>query len=295
LADSITDLLALHSRSGTAANGGAAKPQAQAPATEAFAVLRLARRVWAVAAIHAEVQRLQEAHQELAARLLPGDRLVYLGNGIGHGAATIATLDELLAFRRDFLCLPGVEPEDIVYLRGAQEEMWRKLLQIQFAPGPREVFDWMLRHGLEPVLRGYGIDPAQAQAVLRDGAASISRWTNSLRAAIRQHPGHDELFASFRRAAYTEGGELLFVHAGIDPGAPLAAQSDHLWWGSPSFRGLAQPYAGFRRVISGCNPRGEGAHLDAFTCCLDGGAGFGGSLNVACFSPDGAIVENFAI
>src|SRR3546814_14736289 len=74
----------------------------------------------------------------LAARLLPGDRLVYLGNMVGHGTATIATLDELLAFRRDFLCLPGVEPEDIVYLRGAQEEMWRKLLQIQFAPRSEE-------------------------------------------------------------------------------------------------------------------------------------------------------------
>jgi serine/threonine protein phosphatase 1 len=85
------------------------------------------------------------------------------------------------------------------------------------------------------------------------------------------------------------------VHAGIDPAAPLAGQSDHLWWGSPAFRNLNQPYAGFRRVISGCNPRGEGAHLDAFTCCLDGGAGFGGPLNVACFSLDGAIVESFAI
>lgn len=293
-------MLALHPASKPASGAAPAHRQPASasqpgPASEAFAVLRHARRIWAVAAIHAEIDRLREAHQELAARLLPGDRLVYLGNMVGHGAATIATLDELLAFRRDFLCLPGVEPEDIVYLRGAQEEMWRKLLQIQFAPGPREVFDWMLRHGLEPTLRGYGIDPGQAQTVLRDGAASISRWTNALRAAIRQHPGHDDLFSGFRRAAYSEGGELLFVHAGIDPGVPLTAQSDHLWWGSPAFRGLAQPYAGFRRVISGCNPRGEGAHLDAFTCCLDGGAGFGGSLNIACFSLDGAIVENFAI
>lgn len=254
-----------------------------------------ARRVWAVAAVHADIERLREAHHELAARLLAGDRLIYLGNLIGHGEASIATLDELLAFRRDFLCLPGAMPEDIVYLRGAQEEMWRKLLQIQFAPGPAEVFDWMLRHGLEPSLRGYGIDPRQAQNTLREGALGISRWTNALRGAIRKHPGHDDLFGSFRRAAYTAGGELLFVHAGVDPGVPLEAQSDHLWWGSPSFRGMAQPYAGFRRVISGCNPRGEGAHLDAFTCCLDGGTGFGGPLNVACFTLDGAIVESFAI
>lgn len=269
-------------------------PAASAAPPEAFAVLRHARRVWAVAAIHAEIDRLRDAHNELAARLLPGDRLVYLGNVIGHGAATVATLDELLAFRRDFLCLPGAEPDDIVYLRGAQEEMWRKLLQIQFATGPGEVFDWMLRHGLEPVLRGYGIEPAQVPGILREGALGISRWTNGLRAAIRRQPGHDELFAAFRRAAYTAGGELLFVHAGIDAAVPLAAQSDHLWWGAPGFRGLGQPYAGFRRVVSGCNPRGEGGHVDAFTCCIDGGAGFGGALNVACFALDGAIVESFA-
>ena len=263
--------------------------------SEAFAVLRHARRVWAVAAAHAEAGKLREAHDELAARLLPGDRLVYLGNMIGHGHETIATLNELLAFRRDFLCLPGAIPDDIVYLRGAQEEMWRKLLQIQFAPGPAEVFDWMLKHGLAPMLQGYGVDPQQARGVLREGATAISRWTNGLRAAIRKHPGHDDLFGCFRRAAYTAGNELLFVHAGIDPGVALTAQSDHLWWGSPAFRGLTQPYAGFRRVVSGGNPRGEGAHLDAFTCCLDGGAGFGGPLNVACFGLDGALVESFAI
>ena len=272
-----------------------AAPAPQAPATEAFAILTQARRVWAIAAIHAEAVRLREAHNELAARLLPGDRLVYLGNMIGHGSAVAETLDELLSFRRDFLCMPGAIPEDIAYLRGAQEEMWRKLLQIQFAPGPGEVFDWMMRHGLEPMLRGYGVDPKQVPGILREGALGISRWTNSLRAAIRRHPGHDDLFGCFRRAAYTQGGELLFVHAGIDPAVALAAQSDHLWWGSPSFRNLSQPYAGFRRVVSGGNPRGEGAHLDAFTCCLDGGAGFGGPLNVACFSLDGAIVESFAI
>src|SRR3546814_735383 len=143
--------------------------------SEAFAVLRHARRIWAVAAIHAELGRLRDAHQELAARLLPGDRLIYLGNTVGHGTDSIATFDELLAFRRDFLCLPGVEAEDIVYLRGAQEEMWRKLLQIQFAPGPGEVFDWMLRHGLEPTLRGYGVDPQQVRGILRDGALAVSR------------------------------------------------------------------------------------------------------------------------
>src|SRR3546814_14428223 len=67
-----------------------AAPAAGQPASsEAFAVLRHARRIWAVAAIHAELGRLRDAHQELAARLLPGDRLIYLGNTVGHGADSI--------------------------------------------------------------------------------------------------------------------------------------------------------------------------------------------------------------
>src|SRR5690606_28516226 len=132
----VRDLLALHPApkpaSGTAPAHRQAAPASQpAPASEAFAVLRHARRIWAVAAIHAEIDRLHDAHQELAARLLPAVRLVFLGNMVGHGAATVATLDEVLAFRRDYLCLPGAEPDDIVYMRGAQEEMCRKLLQIQ--------------------------------------------------------------------------------------------------------------------------------------------------------------------
>src|SRR3546814_20535492 len=70
--------------------------------SEAFAVLRHARRIWAVAAIHAELGRLRDAHQELAARLLPGDRLISLGNTVGHGADSTAPFDELLAFRRAY-------------------------------------------------------------------------------------------------------------------------------------------------------------------------------------------------
>ncbi len=253
------------------------------------------RRVWAVAALRADIGKLKLAHEELSARVQHGDRLVYLGNQFGYGADTLAVLDELIAFRRDFLCLPGAMPEDIVYLRGAQEEMWRKLLQIQFATGPAGVFDWMMRHGLQPVLEAYGVDPARVPGILREGALSISRWTNALRAAIRSHPGHEDYFAALRRAAYTRDGELLFVHAGVDPGLPLPEQADHLWWGSPHFRDMTAPYGGFRRVVAGANPQGEGPHLGAFTACLDGGCGFGGPLNVGCFALDGTVIESFAI
>ena len=52
-----------------------------------FARLRAYRRVWAVAAVHGEAERLGQLHAALWRRLEPGDRVVYLGNMIGRGAA----------------------------------------------------------------------------------------------------------------------------------------------------------------------------------------------------------------
>lgn len=248
-----------------------------------------------MAAIHAEVGRLREAHSELAARLLPGDRLVYLGNLIGHGQATIATLDELLAFRRDFLCLPGVEPEDIVYLRGAQEEMWRKLLQIQFAPAPLDVFEWMMSRGVDATLAAYGGERAEGAGRCRGGPLAITRWTNALRDAMRRHPGHEDVMVSLRQAAMTEGGELLFTHAGIDPTRPLHAQGDVFWWGSSRFANLQEPYEGFRTVVAGFRADHPGIVVMPHAAVVDAGCGFGGKLAAGCFDLEGRMVDRIEV
>ena len=104
-----------------------------------FAKLRAVRRVWAIAAIHGEAVRLEELHAALWRRLQPGDRIVYLGNLIGRGPAVLQTLNELLAFRRVLLAGRNAFACDLAYLRGAQEEMWQKLLQLQFSQDPRSV------------------------------------------------------------------------------------------------------------------------------------------------------------
>src|SRR3546814_10421391 len=84
----------------------------------------------------------------MIARLEPGDRLVYLGNLIGRGAGATATVDSLLRFRSLFLARPDAFACDVVHLRGSQEEMWQKLLQLQFATDPNAVLQWMLDQGL---------------------------------------------------------------------------------------------------------------------------------------------------
>ena len=179
----------------------------------------------------------------------------------------------------------------VVFLRGAQEEMWHKLLQLQFAPNPREVYGWMLGHGIGPTLQAYGVDPEQGAAPVRTGAMALTRWTGQLRAALRSRPGHEALLTSLRRAAFTDDGALLFVHAGVDPERPLTTQSDSLWWATPAFARLDRPFGGFRRVIRGFDPEHRGIAAGAFTLSLDAGCGFGGPLVAACLDSAGDIVD----
>jgi serine/threonine protein phosphatase 1 len=180
---------------------------------------------------------------------------------------------------------------DVVYLRGSQEEMWQKLLQLQFAPNPREVLEWMLAQGVGATLTAYGGSPQQGAQAAREGPLSLTKWTNALRTAMQSRPGHYVLMSALRRAAYTDDGGLLFVHAGIDPARPLSAQSDSLWWGMGGFAKLAQPYGGFRRVVRGFDRAHPGIELGEFTATVDGGCGFGGPLVAACFDPEGRVVD----
>jgi serine/threonine protein phosphatase 1 len=263
------------------------RPVSPPAADQIFARLDCAKRIWAVGAIHGESAKLQSLHAILAWRLAPGDRLVYLGDYLGIGPDCVGTLDALVDFRARFLCLAGAEPGDIVFLRGAQEEMWRKLLELQFAANPGEVFEWLLHQGAGATLLAYGGDIARGRSACREGAIGMTRWTGALRLAMRECPGHDELLASLRRAAFTAGGELLFVSAGVDPRLPLAAQKDVFWWGPGANAVLSEPYSGFRLVVRG-RDHGHGPPvIGRVAASLDGGCGYGGTLTACCFDLQG--------
>ena len=260
-----------------------------------FATFRRARRVWAVAAIHGEAERLNKLHDMLGERLQDGDRLVYLGNYMGHGAAVGETIDALLGFRRQFLAAPGVFACDIAYLRGQQEEMWHKLLQIQLAVGPAEVLSWMLEQGLETTLAAYGGDAETALRRARAGALELARWTNELRQRMAERGGHVELMSSLRRAAFTDDGSLLFVHAGIDRKRPLDAQGDAFWWNIDDFTNLDAPFSGYRKIVRGFEPDHSGIQIGDFSATIDAGCGFGGPLASVCFDADGKEIERLEV
>lgn len=229
----------------------------------------------------------------IAERFEPGDRLVYLGNYLGR-QDSVAILDHLLAFRTYMLAGPGMFASDLVYLRGIQEEIWSKLLQIQFAPNPRDVLCWMLDRGGAATLAAYGGDAREGLAATRGGATEITRWTNRVREAVRRQPGHEKFMSTLRRAALTEesgAGRLLFVHAGLDPSRPLASQADSFWWGSADFDRLTPPFETFTRIFRGFDPAGHGAQLDGYAVTLDIRSESAGALIAAVIAPDGQIVD----
>jgi serine/threonine protein phosphatase 1 len=256
-----------------------------------FSALPGGSRIWAVAAIHGEAERAAALHDRMGPQMQPGDRLVYLGNYYGRGAAVGPTIDEILVFRRRVMASFGNDGDAVVYLRGAQEEMWQKLLQLQFAPNPAQVLEWMLSQGVGATIAAYGGDPRDGFAAAKEGILALTRWTSGLRQAMRNHDGHMALMAALRHAAYGEDQQFLFVHAGVDPSRPLSAQADSFWWGSSGFSGLAEPYADFGLVVRGYDPRHGGFAIGQHSATIDAGCGFGGPLVAACFGPDGGLLQ----
>lgn len=195
-----------------------------------IARLRDGGTTWALGALagdHAALERLGGA---LLQRWTPGDRLVVLGNMLGAAGNTPRLIDLMLLLRRRLLARPGAEVEDFVFLRGAQEEMWHKVLQLQFALSPLDVLDWMLSRGLASIIEAYGYSIAEGRIACRNGPLAIARWTTGLRERQTREPGHGDLLNALSRAALSADGHVVFAANGVDPGRPLDKQADAFWW-----------------------------------------------------------------
>ncbi len=251
-------------------------------------------RVWAVSAIHGNIQRLMDLHDSLFERVTPGDRIVYLGNYTGYGNNATETVDELLTFRRLILAQQGMKADDLVYLRGGQEEMWHRLLQLQFSANPVDTLLWMLGNGINKTLESYDINPHEGIIAAHEGTISLTKWTQEIRDKVRAHAGHDTFMTVCKRAVYTAQDDkfpTLFVNAGIDPDLPLEHQDDNLWWSDRKFNDFQTSYSPFNKVVRGYDPDHKGLHLNGVTASLDGGCGFGGSLIGAGMTAQGDVFE----
>ncbi|MBM85250.1 MAG: hypothetical protein CMM47_04425 [Rhodospirillaceae bacterium] len=260
-----------------------------------FALLRAGERIWAIAAIRGDAERLKILHRRLAELFRPGDRVIYLGDVLGTGPAIREAVDELLRFRRWVLATPPfTHTADVVVLRGSQEEMWRTLLQIQFAAQPGEVLDWMAGRGVERTVEAYGGRFSDAVIAARNGPTALSQWTAPLRRAVRASPGHGEFAAMLLRAAITTDKNILLVNTGLDPSRVLAKQGDRFWWDPAGLERMTERHPEAALVVRGSDPRRRGFLHHGTWLNLDGGSGTGGPLNAICISPVGEILEHLA-
>ena len=151
-----------------------------------------------------------------------------------------------------------LKPQSIVFLRGAQEEMFSKLLQLQLAPNPTEIVDWMFDHGVNKTIKSYGFSEKEVRNIASSGTMQISKWTSNLNKSIQMCPGHMQYFLNLKHAAYSHTKKILFVNRGVDITRPLSAQNDCFWWGFQNFSTIQAPYKTFERIVRGY----ESEHLN---------------------------------
>jgi serine/threonine protein phosphatase 1 len=157
------------------------------------------RRVYAVGDVHGHDAKLADLHAQiaadLAARPAAAPLLVHLGDYIDRGPDSRGVIARLAGGDP----IPGLPT---VNLLGNHERS-----MIDALAGERAaVTDWRM-HGGPEALASWGIDPASDPA----------GWAGLIPAAHRR-------FVEALGLMHREGG-YLFVHAGIRPGLPLAAQS----------------------------------------------------------------------
>ena len=177
-----------------------------------FVDLKNASRIWAVGSIHSNLKSFNSIKNFIIHNFKKQDKIVFLGNVIGLGNFTKETLSSIINLRSILMSKYFLKPDDIVFLRGAQEEMFSKILQLHTAPNPIEIIDWMFEHGVDKTLNSYGFEKAEVINIASSGTVSISKWISKLNKELINNPGHKEYFLNLKHAAYSTDKRILFVN-----------------------------------------------------------------------------------
>ena len=169
-----------------------------------FVELKCSKKIWAVGSIHSHFNSFNSIKEYILKHFVYGDKLVFLGNVIGFGKYSTETLSSVINLRNYLLSKFFLKTQDIVFLRGAQEEMFLKLLQLHTAPNPQDIVQWMFEHGVDKTANSYGFDKEEIIDVSTQGTLSISRWTAKLNKIIDNFPGHKEYFSNLYHAAFSD-------------------------------------------------------------------------------------------
>ncbi len=231
-----------------------------------FAEIKNSGKIWAIGSIHSNLISFNSIKKFIYENFNSNDKLIFLGNVIGLGEFSKETLSSVIDLRFSLMSKFKLNPQSIIFLRGAQEEMFSKLLQLQLAPNPAEIIDWMFDHGVNKTIKSYGFSEEEVKSIASSGTIKITKWTSNLNNALKLNSGHTEYFANLKHAAYSNNKKILFVNRGVDITRPLSAQSDCFWWGFQNFSKLKDPYKTFIRIVRGY----ESKHFDELSLTNDG-------------------------
>ncbi len=160
--------------------------------------------------------------------------LVFLGDYVDRGPDSRAVVERLL----------GGLPEgfDTHFLKGNHEA-----ILLDFLDDAWRLEHWLVNGG-EPTMRSYGVDTER----LSRSAARPETWRMAFAEALPET--HLRFFKSLKLSV--SFGDYLFVHAGVRPGVPLAAQqeADLIWIRAP-FLNYAEPFG--KIVVHGHTPGNE--------------------------------------
>ena len=223
-----------------------------------FVELKKLGKIWAIGSIHSNLKSFTSIKNYILKNFKSNDKLIFLGNVIGLGDKSKETLSSVIDLRFNLMSKYTLTPESIIFLRGAQEEMFSKLLQLQLAPNPAEIVEWMFEHGVNKTVNSYGFSEHEVKNIASSGTMNISKWTTSLNKILHNNLGHTQYFLNLKHAAYSHTKKILFVNRGVDITRPLSAQNDCFWWGFQNFSSIDRPYKTFSRIVRGY----ESEHLN---------------------------------
>ena len=225
-------------------------------------------RIYAIGDIHGHLDELQRVHRLIEAdRDATGDRtapVVHLGDLVDRGPNARGVLDFLIAGR--------AAGEPWITIRGNHDDMFLRFMTDTADPEADmdEAEIWLTgRLGAEATLRSYGVRTGRLfgqRSLRRDAKAAIPE-------------AHRQFLAGTPYVHATP--DLLFVHAGILPGVPIARQDpEDLMW-------IREPFLLDTRdhgvlVVHGHTPVDAPEHAGN-RVNLDTGAGFGEPLTGAVF------------
>jgi serine/threonine protein phosphatase 1 len=223
------------------------------------ATLPEGKRIYAIGDIHGCIDRLVALHEaiaeDMAERPCDDVTLIHLGDYVDRGTDSAQVIDWLLSG-------PPVPANRVVNLMGNHEEMMLTAL----AGSSNEAASHWLANGGADSLMSWGISRSVPPA----------EW----RTRVPDH--HQTFMRDLELHHWCE--PYLFVHAGIQPGKPLAQQTkqDLLWIREPFLTSKADH--GFV-VVHGHTPRRDPI-VQRNRIAIDTGAVLGGSLTCVILEAD---------